>query len=49
MRELKEACGIAQDRAQDAHVAQLAAEAKVSILERRIGECENTVGVRDGA
>lgn len=42
-RELKEACENARDRGQDAHVAQLAAEAKVSILERRVEECEQRV------
>ena len=42
-RELKEACKNARDRGQDAHVAQLAAEAKVSILERRVEECEQRV------
>lgn len=44
--ELKEACENARDRGQDAHVAQLAAEAKVSILERRVEECEQRVRCR---
>ncbi|CAM9429850.1 unnamed protein product, partial [Ectocarpus fasciculatus] len=39
-RELQKACETARDRGHDAHVAQLAAEAKASILERRVNECE---------
>lgn len=42
-RELQEACESARNRGQDAHVAQLAAETKASILEGRVKECERTV------
>lgn len=42
-RELQEACETARNRGQDAHVAQLAAETKASILEGRVNECAQMV------
>ncbi|CAM9227370.1 unnamed protein product, partial [Hapterophycus canaliculatus] len=40
-QELQEACETARNRGQDAHVAQLAAEVKASILDGRIKQCED--------
>ncbi|CAM9710494.1 unnamed protein product [Ectocarpus sp. 12 AP-2014] len=45
-QELQIACETARDRGQDSHVAQLAAEAKASILERRVNECEHIAQAR---
>ncbi|CAM9280340.1 unnamed protein product [Ectocarpus sp. 13 AM-2016] len=45
-RELQKACETARDRGQDSHVAQLAAEAKASFLERRVNECEHIAQAR---
>ncbi|CAN0304714.1 unnamed protein product [Ectocarpus sp. 12 AP-2014] len=45
-RELQKACETARDRGQDSHVAQLGAEAKASILERRVNECEHIAQAR---
>lgn len=42
-RELQEVCDAARNRGQDAHVAQLAAETKASIVEQRVKECEQNV------
>lgn len=42
-RDLREMCGDARGRAQDDQIAQLAAETKVSILEKRLQEGEQKV------
>lgn len=42
-QELQETCETARNRGQDAHVAQLAAEVKASILEGRVKQCEKAV------